>query len=209
MPREKIKELTERQRELLEFVEKSVSYEKRMPSFREMAKAMKVSAVGTIQDLVRALKDKGFLEQEGRHIKLASSRSSAAVSIPILGVVAAGPLTDAWQVSLGSFSLSPDQVPSKHPEKCFALRIKGESMIDAGILEKDLIVVDPTGRPRNGDFVVASVNGEATVKEISYPKKGKSLELIPHNRRMKAIRIENSDEIQIHGKVVAVHRYFN
>jgi len=209
MPRERIKELTSRQRELLDFIEKSVSYEKRMPSFREMAKGMQVNAVGTIQDLVRALKEKGFLEQEGRHIKLASSRNSASVSIPIIGEVAAGPLTDAWEVSLGSFSLSPEHVPSRHPEKCFALRVKGDSMIDAGIMEKDLIVVDPSSRPKDGDFVVASMDGEATVKELHYPKKGKGLELIPHNKRMKPIVIDNAQDIQIHGKVVAVHRYFN
>lgn len=214
-------ELTARQRELLEFIRETVSGEGRMPSYREMAVALGVSAVGTVQDHVHALVDAGHLEREtigGKTLlKIAEARRVPAVGVPILGEVAAGSLQDAYEVSLGTLPLSPEFLPSSLKSKSasagdslFALRVKGDSMIDAGIHAKDFVIVQRGATVRNGDIVVASVRGEATVKEIQMPKRsGDPLILIPHNSRLKPIEVTPDENVQILGKVVAVHRYMN
>lgn len=203
-------EISPRQRELLDFIEKCANFERRMPSFREMAKAMRVQAVGSIQDLVRTLINKGYLEKNGRHLSLATKRSSPSLSIPILGEVAAGNLQHAFEESLGTLPMPADVIRSgRKVEDYFALKVRGDSMIDAGIFEKDLVIVDRKARVQDGDFVVASVNGEATVKELRQPKKStERISLIPHNKRFKPITLEENQELIMHGKVVALHRSY-
>jgi repressor LexA len=214
-------ELTARQRELLDYIQEIASRESRMPSYREMAKALGVSAVGTVQDHVQALVEMGYLEKEmhgGRSIlKIAEVRRAAAVGVPIVGEVAAGALQDAYEVSLGTLPLSPEFLSSSLKSKgasvgesLFALRVKGESMVDAGIYPRDFVVVQKNAQVRNGDIVVASVRGEATVKEIEMPRRsGEPLRLIPHNKRMSPIEVTLDEEVQVLGKVVAVHRYLS
>ncbi|NDF13402.1 MAG: repressor LexA [Proteobacteria bacterium] len=213
--------LTSRQRELLDFIIQSVERESRMPSYREMAKGLGVAAVGTIQDHIKALVEQGYLEREeyGEKsvLKLASHRRSSAVTVPIIGEVAAGSLQDAFEVAMGTLPLSPEFLPSPLKgaqtstpgEQLFALRVKGESMIDAGIHPKDFVIVQKGANVRTGDIVVASLHGEATVKEIEMPRKsGDALKLIPKNSRMKPILVEPNEDVRILGKVIAVHRYF-
>jgi repressor LexA len=202
--------LTKRQRDLLEYVTHSVHAEHRMPSYRDMAKAMGVSAVGTIQDLVSQLLEKGFLEKDGRLLKIPGHRSSATLMLPILGEVAAGSLTDAFEVSLGTLPVSPALLGLRGEgvaDDLFALRVKGDSMIDAGIFEKDLVVVKKRSRPKNGDFIVARVGNEATVKEYRNNPARDYIELIPHNKRLSPIKVAKDEEsFEVLGKVVAVHR---
>jgi len=203
--------LTERQRELLEFIQSYVSQEQRFPSYRDMAKGMNVSAVGTIQDHVQALVDSGSLEKDGRKIRLAQNRQVPVLTVPIVGEVAAGSLQDAFEVSLGAVTVSPDLLKeSAGPQDLFALRVRGDSMIDAGIQQGDLIIVHKGARVRNGDFVVADYEGSATVKELQLPKtKGAPIQLIPHNSRMSPIELDPSEKFKILGKVVSVQRFYN
>lgn len=202
--------LTDRQRELLEYLQECVSQEQRMPSYREMAKAMGVSAVGTIQDHIQALIENGSLEKDGRKLKLAQLRQVPVLTVPIVGEVAAGSLQDAFEVALGALTLSPDML-GKHtkPQDLFALKVCGESMIEAGINPGDLIVVDKGISPRNGDFVVVDLEGEATVKELDMPrKKGMPVRLLPHNSDMEPIEVAADEKLRFLGKVVSVQRYY-
>jgi repressor LexA len=203
--------LTERQRELLEFIQAHVSQEQRFPSYRDMAKAMNVSAVGTIQDHVQALVENGSLEKDGRKLRLAQNRQIPVLTVPIVGEVAAGSLQDAFEVALGAVTVTPELLKERAgPQDLFALRVRGESMIDAGIQQGDLIIVHKGARVRSGDFVVADYDGEATVKELELPKtKGAPIKLIPHNSRMSPIELDPSEKFKILGKVVSVQRFYN
>ncbi len=202
--------LTERQRELLEYLQECVNQEQRMPSYREMAKAMGVSAVGTIQDHIQALIDNEYIEKDGRKLRLAQMRQVPVFTVPIVGEVAAGSLQDAFEVALGALTLSPDMLSkNSKPQNLFALKVRGESMIDAGINPGDLIVVDRGLQARSGDFVVADYEGEATVKELDLPKKkGMPVRLLPHNSEMEPIEVPANEKLRILGKVVSVQRYY-
>ncbi|MBS1985516.1 MAG: repressor LexA, partial [Bdellovibrionales bacterium] len=202
--------LTSRQRELLEFIQSTVGHDGRMPSYREMAKALKVAAVGTVQDHLKVLLAKGYLEKHKTQLRLAGARHASIVNVPIVGSVAAGSLRDAFEVASGSMPVSASLLGSKaDPSRFFALRVSGESMIDAGILPNDLVVVDRKATVRTGDIAVVDVRGEATVKEIALPRKvGAPLRLIPKNATMKDILVEANEDVRIVGKVISVQRFF-
>ncbi len=203
--------LSPRQREVLDFITHSQHREHRMPSYREIAKELKVSAVGTVQDHIRVLVEKGYLARQGREIKLAENRTCPMLTVPILGQVSAGTLQDAFEVSLGTLSFTPDFNLKKEPQRnqdprgFFALQVKGESMIDAGILDGDFVIVNRNAKSKNGDIVVAGTSHEATVKELKI--NGSTVELIPHNKKMKSIKVDPNQEFQIFGKVVGLQRH--
>jgi len=195
---------------LLEYLQECVNQEQRMPSYREMAKAMGVSAVGTIQDHIQALIESGYVEKDGRKLRLTQMRQVPVFTVPIVGEVAAGSLQDAFEVALGALTLSPDMLlRGSKPQNLFALKVRGESMIEAGINPGDLIVVDKGLQARNGDFVVVDIEGEATVKELDLPKKkGMPVRLLPHNREMEPIEVAADEKLRILGRVVSVQRYY-
>jgi repressor LexA len=205
-------ELTPRQKELLSFIEEISGTEHRMPSFREMAAALKLSAVGSVQDLISALIQKDYITKKGRHLALSSKRQSSVVHVPIVGVVAAGSLTEAMENNLGVLAFSPELVSAKYASKLqqgrnvFALRVQGQSMVEAGILEGDYVVVQAQDEFKSGDTVVARYQGEATVKEIYF--KSKDIILHPRNSSMQDIVFHQKDsqDLEILGKVVAVQR---
>lgn len=203
-------DLTPRQFELLGFIEKTVGEEHRMPSYREMASALGLSAVGSIQDLVNALVTKDYLKKDGRHVSLSKRRQSSIVQVPIVGVVAAGSLTEALENNLGVMAFSTQilnqKLVGKKTGTLFALRVQGESMIEAGIFEGDFVLVQAGAEVRTGDTVVARLKGEATVKDISF--KGSGITLHPRNKTMKDIILNarESSEVEILGKVLVVQR---
>jgi repressor LexA len=206
---------------LLDFIQDTAGREGRMPSYREMAKALGVSAVGTVQDLVRGLSDKGYVALEksssGKsRLSLGGHRHSPMLTIPIVGEVAAGGLQDAFEVALGSLTLSRDlldsrSAKSKFEKHYFALRVKGESMKDAGILPGDFVVVEKGSSVKSGDFVVAEYQGEATLKEIEMPlKSGRPIRLIPHNETLSPIEISpDALDFRVAGRIVAVQRTYS
>ncbi|HVJ65555.1 MAG TPA: transcriptional repressor LexA [Bdellovibrionota bacterium] len=202
--------LSERQKELLNFIEACVHQEQRIPSYREMAKHLGVSAVGTIQDHIHALTKFGYLEKKGRSLRLSGHRQSPTMSIPIVGEVAAGALQDAFEVALGTLQVSPATIRNpKNSGAYFALKVRGESMIDIGIYEGDYLVVDREAKTKSGDVVVAQHLNQATVKTIQYPKsKSDPVALIPQNAKMKPILVDPDEEFQVLGKVVALQRFY-
>ncbi len=202
--------LSPRQKELFEFIESTSHKEHRMPSLREMAKALKVSAVGTVQDHIKILIEKGFLIKDQKSLKVSPSRTCSMVTIPVVGTISAGTLTDAFEVALGTVAFSPSQ-NIKDTSKLLALRVSGESMIDAGILPGDIAIIDRSRTAKSGDIVVATQNDQATIKELkitSSSKTPQNIELIPHNKKFNTIKVKPSEEFSIIGPVIAVQRYF-
>lgn len=198
--------LTPRQKELLDFIEKTSSQEHRVPSYREMAVALKVSAVGTVQDLVKALLDKSYLRKVGKHLMLSEKRQSSITHVPIMGVVSAGTLTQSFENSLGVLSFSTQLLPAKKNKRLFALKVQGQSMIEAGIMEGDFVVVNPDLNAQSGDTVVVQLEGESTVKEIFF--KSKSVVLHPRNSKMDDIVLDeqSAKDLELLGRVVLVQR---
>ena len=200
--------LTQNQAHLLEFI-KTYSQENGFPpSYREIQRHFGYKAVGTVQDHVRALIQKGALQKSyGQNSKKARAlipsgpKPSSGKSIPIFGEIAAGGPREAIQTELGNLVIGDDLASGD----CFALRVVGNSMIDIGIFEGDFVIVDRTQKVKNGDIIVALVDGETTVKR--YRETKSKILLIPENRTLKPIEVTTED-FQIQGKVTGLQRKF-
>lgn len=178
------------------------------PSYREIQAHFGYKAVGTVQDHVKALIRKGLLEKptgEGRRARsLVPCERTPPVEarrLPIYGEIAAGPARETEQIEIGSIVISASG--GRQPD--FALRVVGDSMIGAGILEGDFLIVERTPDARNGDIVVALLNGETTVKRY-LEKKGR-IYLVPENPRLKPIPVQG-ENFSVQGKVVGLQRQF-
>jgi len=175
----------------------------RSPSIREVQEAVGLhTPEGTRQHLLR-LAEEGSLERtEGsRGWKLPGSHVRY---VPLLGSVPAGNPLDAIEEREGMLAIDGRRVRGSS-EKLFALRVRGESMRDAGILHEDIVVVDPRAEVRHKDIVVARLANDATVKRL-WITKGKP-ELRPENPAFQPIVPAPGEDFDILGKVIEVRRY--
>jgi repressor LexA len=198
------KELTQRQRQVLQFITSFSDSNGYPPSQREIAGHLNVSGTLPVMKHLTALERKGYIRREdnvNRGITLKVTTGSHT-SLPIVGTVRAGQLSTAIEDIQGYFSV--DQMAVKGND-CFFLKVSGDSMINAGILEGDLALVRPQLTADNKDTVVAMVDGEATVKWF-YREDG-HIRLQPANPDMYPILIHPEDgELRIVGKVIGVYR---
>lgn len=197
------KELTTRQRQVLQFITSYSDDNGYPPSQREIAGHLKVSGTLPVMKHLGALERKGYIrrEQVNRGIALTTPRSRN-VSLPIVGTVRAGQLSTAIEDIQGYFSV--DQVAIKG-DGCFFLKVKGESMINAGIIDGDLALVRPQLTADNRDIVVAMLDGEATVKY--FHRENGHVRLQPANHDMEAIIIRPEDgDLSLVGKVIGIYR---
>ena len=163
------KELTEKQEKVLEFIRKFHTNNAMMPTVREIAKNFKLS-IGSVQQHLRALLSKGFLVKRGslsRGIDFPNRKKFAQV--PVLGSVHAGTFLEQVEDASDYIYINTDITRNN---KCFALKVKGDSMEPSGIMEGDTIVVSKGEPPYNGDIVVALVDNESAIK-MFFKEKGK------------------------------------
>jgi len=219
--------LTERQRQILEFITKRIGEQGYPPTIREIGEEMGIRSTNGVNDHLKALERKGYLKREvlkSRALRPVSSPESDfeespnnviptlippsgdTIAVPVLGRVAAGTpiLADEHvetTVHVDSFFLGTGR-----NDRVFALRVTGESMIEAGIFDGDYIFVKKQIEARPGDIVVAMIDGEATVKR--YEPAGDVIRFIPENRDMKPIvvRREEFRSTSILGVVCGVYR---
>ena len=196
-------ELTQRQRQVLQFITSFGDCNGYPPSQREIAVHLNVSGTLPVMKHLDALERKGYLKRDsvnrGITLKTANSRP---VSLPIIGTVRAGQLSTAIEDIQGYFSV--DHMAVKGAD-CFFLRVSGDSMITAGILDGDLALVRPQLTADNKDIVVAMLEGEATVKR--FYKEHDHIRLQPENPTMAPILIYPEDgEVTIVGKVIGIYR---
>lgn len=196
--------LTRSQSQVLSFIKTRYQSTGVSPSYREIQENFGYSAIGTVQDHVRGLLKKGAVERVGgsgnaRGLIPSGYRLDGVRQIPVYGEIAAGATREAEQIKLGTVVVSD----SEQKGASFALRVVGNSMVEAGILEGDFVIVERGARIQNGDIVVALLNGETTVKR--YQKKGKSVWLVPENKEMSPIVVTTGD-LEIQGKVVGLQR---
>jgi len=178
------------------------------PTMREIGMAVGLSSPGSVFYQVERLIDERLLRRDGRRLSLVDPPDDAAthpprpfgVAVPLVGQIAAGPpISSADDVAEGELILPPDVVGKGDT---YALRVKGDSMIDADIYNGDLIIVRRQEVAENGDMVAAMIDGEATVKV--YQARDGHVKLLPRNKAYQAI---NGNEARILGKVVCiVHR---
>jgi len=196
--------LTSKQVAVLDFIQEQVRAQGFPPTLREIAARFKFRAVGTVQGYVRALTAKGFLAREPDQARALSVRHypGSRFHIPILGQVAAGQPVFAPEHYSGSL---PCGELVAHPAETFALQVRGDSMIEAGILEGDFVLVQKQATACNTDIVVARINNEVTVKRF-FKDSARHIRLMPENKTMHAITIELPADVEVLGKVVGVYR---
>lgn len=174
------------------------------PSVREIGMAVGLKSTSSVQANLIALEKAGYIQRDPllkRSIRLLGPLSEKVTQVPLVGTVTAGtPILAIEQIE--SYIPYAGAVSSDKP--LFALHVKGESMINIGIFDGDIVIVEKTPVAENGEVVVALVEDSATVKTF-YKEKG-HFRLQPENDTMEPIIV---DEVAILGKVKALVRYFN
>lgn len=206
-------DLSPRQKDVLDFISSTLAQRHIPPTYREIGDALGIGSTNGVADHVKALIKKGYLkkaETEGaaRGLQLTpkagSTRRGAVVSVPLVGHVAAGAPILADENYERTFHLDRTMVP---PGTVFALRVRGESMIEEGIHDGDFVIVQQRPEARNGDIVVALVDDEATVKHFF--REGPRIRLQPANETMEPIYIDARNNSAIQGVVVGVYRAYH
>ena len=172
------------------------------PSVREIGERVGLRSTSSVQANLDALEKMGYISRDSMHkrsIRIVGQDRSA-VMVPLLGTVTAGlPILAVEQIE----SYLPYTGPVSRDKALFALRVRGESMVNAGILDGDIVFVEKTPTAHNGDIVVALLEDEATVK--TFYKENGHFRLQPENDYMEPIFC---DELIILGKVVSLLRYY-
>jgi len=173
------------------------------PSVREIGERVGLRSTSSVQANLDALEQKGFITRDAMHkrsIRIAGQQAQSVLQVPLLGTVTAGaPILAVEQIE----TYLPYTGPVSRDKSLFALRVRGESMVNAGILSGDIVYVEKTPVARNGDIVVALLEDEATVK--SFYKENGHFRLQPENDTMDPIFCE---EVIILGKVISLLRYY-
>jgi repressor LexA len=198
-----MKNITPRQQMVLDFITDYLDRYGFPPTLREIGAHLEVSGTLGVMKHLDALERKGYLRKTaGSSRGIMLSGHGGAVSVPIVGTVRAGALQSAVEEIEGYFAIDRSRVPA---EDAFFLRVKGDSMINAAILDGDLALVRPQPTAENRDIVVAMVEGEATLKRF-YKERGR-IRLQPENPNMEPIIIRSGErDVTIIGKVVGIYR---
>ena len=200
--------LSEKEQQILNFITETIRTEGFSPSVRDIQKALGIKSTATVHSYLNKLEAKGYiLKEDGKSRTLRIDGLSPAekrrtAKIPILGKVTAGMPILAVENYEGYVDF-PMIKKSFDQNELFALRVRGESMIEAGILDNDIVVVQRGNYAENGEIVVALIDDEATVK--TFYKEDGHFRLQPQNPTMEPIIV---DDLYILGKVVAVFRYY-
>jgi repressor LexA len=207
--------LTDRQREILEFITQSIRERGYPPTLREIGLQFGIRSTNGVNDHLRALEKKGHLQREDLKSRAlrpvgprgpvrSATRDEDMAEIPIIGRVAAGaPLLAVENVE---DTVKVDRFFIGQTKEVFALRVKGDSMIEDGIFDGDYIFVRKQLQANRGDIVVAMINDEATVKRY-YPE-GDTIRFQPANAAMQPILVRKRDfkAVNLIGLVVGVYR---
>lgn len=198
-------DLTRQEEEVLEFIKKQINTTGFPPSVREICAAVGFKSTSSAHQYIWRLADKGYIDKmnlKTRAIKIANSEPT--VSLPIVGKVAAGEpilatqnIEDYFAIGESFFSRTALQNDN------FILKVQGESMIQVGINDGDYIIVSKQSTARNGEIVVAMIDGNATVK--TFYREKDHIRLQPENDTMEPIIVKDA---QIVGKVVGLFRRF-
>jgi repressor LexA len=207
------KKISPRQKRILEFINKNVNESGYPPSVREIAKAVGLHSSATVHSHLKKLEEFGYIKRDPskpRAISLTISgmqphehgrSQSNLVFVPVVGNIAAGKPILAEENIDDYFPLTADFVRGNR--EVFMLNVRGDSMVNAGIMDRDYIIVKKQDTAINGEIIVALLEDEATVKRFF--KDDNSIKLIPENNHMEPIV---ADDVKILGKVIGVIRKY-
>ena len=214
MKRKDPNSLNKREKAILKFIEKQINAKGYPPSVREIGKAVDLRSTATVHGYLRALEEKGYIkkeQQKGRTLKLLKGGNNKEievekplytgremVEVPVIGKITAGEPILAVENVTDTFPIPIDFVGNS---ESFMLTVRGESMIEAGILDGDYILIKRQNTANNGEIVVALIGEEATVK--TFYKEKDHIRLQPENSTMDPIIVPNCE---ILGKVAGVFR---
>jgi len=163
-------ELTRRQQQILDFIQRWQRTEGTTPTYQEIANQFGFRSLNSVTDHVRLLRQKGFLESEpgkARALRVTSPLTklrSRIVDIPLFGSIPAGPPQTREQDAEGCVSVDVESIGFKPTRNTFALRVTGDSMIGRHILDGDVVVLEHGPEPRHGQIVAALIDGDSTLK---------------------------------------------
>lgn len=194
----------ENQQKILDFIRSEIETKGYPPSVREICAAVGLRSTSSVHMHLTQLEKKGLIRRDAtkpRALELLDSPLSKARTVPLVGKVTAGQPILAIE-NIEDQLIIPNDLASMDTE-LFALRVQGESMIEAGILDGDIVIVHSQERAENGDIVVALIGDEATLKRIYY--ENGHVRLQPENHTMAPIIVPRAE---VRGKVVALVRRF-
>ena len=203
-----MEKLTERQKDVLNYIKSYIVSHGYPPTVREIGKALDISSPATIHVHFKNLEKKGIIRKEGaknRAIELLienefATKDDEVRKVPLLGKITAGSPIEAIEMPNEFFSLPAYLLPKK--KEVFVLKVSGISMINAGILDGDMVIVERTNTARNGEIVVA-MNDENEVTLKTYYKEKGHIRLQPENDNLEPIILKN---VTILGKAIGLYR---
>jgi repressor LexA len=210
-----MKELSAKQRRILEFIGEFIDEHDYPPSIRQIQEACDISSTSVVDYNLRILERNGYIRRDrevSRAIELLEpgGRRPRVVPVPIIGTIAAGqpipvPTADTWQTfdPEETLEVPPDMVSGG--QNVYALRVKGNSMIDALVNDGDIVIMEPAPAARDGDMVAAWLKREqeATLKHLY--REGSRVRLQPANEAMQPIYTE-ADNVEVQGRVIGAIR---
>lgn len=200
--------LSTKQQEILEYLKECILKKGYPPAVREICEAVKLKSTSSVHAHLETLEEKGFIRKDPtkpRAIEILDDTFNLTrrelVNVPIVGAVSCGAPILANENIEGYFPVPPEYL---HNKESFMLKVKGDSMINAGIFHGDLVLVERANTARNSDIVVALIEDEATVK--TFYKENGYIRLQPENDSMDPIIVDGN--ISILGKVIGLFRTF-
>ena len=194
----------EKQQKILDFIRSEIETKGYPPSVREICAAVGLRSTSSVHMHLTQLEKQGIIRRDAtkpRALELLDSPLSRARSVPLVGKVTAGQPILAIE-NIEDYLVIPNDLAGQESE-LYALRVQGDSMIEAGILDGDIVIVHSQDQAENGDIVVALIGEEATLKRIFY--EGGHVRLQPENHTMDPIIVARAD---VRGKLVALVRRF-
>ena len=199
--------ISKKQLEILEYIKSQILERGFPPAVREICEAVNLKSTSSVHSHLETLEKNGYIRRDPtkpRAIEILDDSFNLTrremINVPIVGQVAAGEPILAQENIENYFPIPTEFMPNS---QTFLLKVKGESMINAGILDGDMVVVEQTSTASNGDMVVALIDDGATVKTF-YKEEG-IFRLQPENDSMDPIIVK---EVSILGKVIGVFRFF-
>lgn len=200
--------ISPKQQEILDYIKNEILNRGFPPAVREICEAVHLKSTSSVHSHLESLEKNGYIRRDAtkpRAIEIIDDNFNLArremVNVPVVGTVAAGQPVLAVQNIESYFPVPAEYMPN---QQTFMLRVKGESMINVGIFDGDLVMVKKQENASNGDIVVALLNDSATIK--TFYKENGYYRLQPENDTMSPILVR--DELQILGKVFGVFRFY-
>jgi len=196
--------MTPKQKKVLDFIIRFSEREGYQPSQQEIAHNCGFESLGTVQHYLRVLERDGHLSRQWnarRGLQLAGNEAPPRSELPLVGIVAAGQPIEAFQLSdvieVSAAMAGPGNV---------VYEVRGDSMVEMGIMDGDFVAVHPQQVAENGQTVIAEVNGSITIKK--YLRSGDRIELRPANAAMQPIMVTERDDFHIRGVLVGSMRFY-